>query len=59
MKDLPGDVDYAAELKGRTDLLDSYDHGSVTDRMFMLVVIYIELQMTTLWHQVKRMIGIQ
>ena len=31
MKDLPGDVDYAAELKGRTDLLDSYDHGSVTD----------------------------
>ncbi len=31
MKNMPGDVDYAAELKGREGLFDSYDHGSSTD----------------------------
>ncbi len=30
MKNLPGDGDYAAELQGKTGLLDSYNHGSDT-----------------------------
>ncbi|MDE6111481.1 MAG: hypothetical protein K2F65_06140, partial [Eubacterium sp.] len=35
LKDLPGDGDFARELEGRDDLVDSYDHSKYSNDIFL------------------------